>query len=157
MKKTMILLCGMLLVSGLYSSANKMTIDINVGAITDQNLTFPPDLWSAGAELDIPLGKVLMLSPEAIFYGYKFEFKDFLFCPAVILNVTFSNFFAGGGVTKFFYLGSGTFTPLSDDFFMKVNAGLMSESLKITLYVITPFSDQAFKDFAVGLTLGFRL
>jgi hypothetical protein len=156
MKKVIVLLCGMLLVSGLYSAANKMTIDINIGTITDKDLTFPPTFWAAGAELDIPLGKVLMLSPEAILYGYKFEFKEFLLFPAVILNATFSSFFAGGGVTKGFYLGSGTTTAITD-FAMKVNAGLMSESLKITVYIITPFTDQAFKDFSIGVSLGFRL
>jgi hypothetical protein len=156
MKKVTVLLCGMLLVSGLYSAANKMTIDVNIGTITDKDLTFPPTFWAVGGELDIPLGKLLMLSPEAILYGYKFEFHDFLLFPAVILNVTFSNFFAGGGVTKGFYLAGGTSTAITD-FAMKVNAGLMSESLKITVYIITPFTDQAFKDFAVGASIGFRL
>jgi hypothetical protein len=156
MKKAIVLLCGVLLVSGLYSATNKLTFDINIGTMTDKQLSFDPIYWTAGGELDIPFGKILMLSPEVILVGYKFEFKEFLLFPAVILNVAFSNFFVGGGVTKGFYIGSGTSTEITD-FAMKVNAGFMSEGLKITAYMITPFTDQAFKDFIVGATIGFRL
>ncbi len=157
MKKVLALMCAMLLFSGLYSAANKMTIDINVGTMTDKNVSLNPFFWTAGVELDIPIGKVLFFSPEALLMGYKFEFKQFLLFPGMIMNVAFGNFFAGGGVTKGFYVSGGSTTAIPDAFFLKVNGGLMSESLKITAYMITPFTNQAFNDFAVGLTIGFRL
>jgi hypothetical protein len=156
MKKTMVLLCGLLLVSGLYAETNKMTIDLNFGTMTDKNFSFDPFFWTVGGELDIPFGKSLMLSPEAILVGYQFKFKEFLLFPAVIFNATFSSFFAGGGVTKGFYIGSGTTTEITD-FALKVNAGLISDSLKITAYLITPFTSDAFKEFIIGASLGFRL
>lgn len=156
MKKVLVLLCGLLLVSGIYAETNKMTIGINFGTMTDKKFSFDPFFWTAGAELDIPFGTALMFSPELTIVGYQFKFKEFLAFPAVILNMTLSNFFAGGGVTKGFYIGSGTSTEITD-FALKVNAGFLSESLKITAYIITPFTAEAFKEFIFGATLGFRL
>lgn len=155
MKKTMILLCGILLVSGLYAETNKMTIDINFGTMTDKNFSFDPFYWTAGAELDIPFGKALMFSPELIIVGYQFKFKEFLAFPAVILNFTASSFFVGGGLTKGFYIGSGTSTEITD-VALKLNAGFLGDSLKITGYIITPFN-AIFEDMIIGVTLGFRL
>jgi hypothetical protein len=155
MKKTMILMCGILLVSGLYAETNKMTVGINFGTMTDDTFSFNPFFWTAGAELDIPFGKALMLSPEATLVGYKFEFKEFFLFPAAILNFTSSGFFAGGGLTKGFYIGSGSATAITD-IALKLNAGFLSDSLKLTAYIITPFNG-IFKDMLIGATLGFRL
>jgi hypothetical protein len=155
MKKALVLFCGLLLVSGLFAEANKMTIGINFGTMTDKNFKFDPFFWTAGAELDIPFGHALMFSPEATLVGYKFEFKEFFLFPAAILNVMFSNFFAGGGLTKGFYIGSGSATAITD-VALKVNAGILSDSLKITAYIITPFND-LFTDMIIGATIGFRL
>jgi len=157
MKKAIFLLCAILMVTGLEANANKMTLDINVGVMTDKDLSFSPIIWSLGGEIDIPLGKILFISPEVLFVSYKFEFKHFLVFPGALLNVKFGSFFVGGGVTKVFYLSGGTFTEIPDAFYMKVNAGLISESLKITAYMITPFTSEAFEDFVVGVSLGFRL
>jgi len=157
MKKVIFLLCVMLLVTGLEANSNKMTIDLNVGVLTDKDLSFSPLFWSLGAELDIPLGKIMFLSPELLFVSYKFEFEHFLVFPGVLLNVKFGSFFAGGGVTKAFFLSGGTMTEIPDAFYLKVNGGLISDNLKITAYLDTPFTSEAFKDFIVGATIGFRL
>ncbi|HSQ34540.1 MAG TPA: hypothetical protein VLQ89_00980 [Candidatus Binatia bacterium] len=155
MKKALVLLCGLLLVSGLFAETNKMTIGINFGTMTDKDFSFNPFLWTVGGELDIPFGRSLMFSPELMIVGYQFKFKEFVAFPAVILNATFSNFFAGGGLAKGFYIGSGTATELTE-VALKLNAGFLSESLKITAYIITPF-DAIFGDMVVGASLGFRL
>lgn len=155
MKKAMVFLCGMLLVSGLFAGTNKMTIGINFGTMTDKNFSFDPFFWTAGAELDIPFGKRLMFSPEATLVGYRFEFKEFLLFPAAILNVMLSNFYVGGGLTKGFYIGSGTTTEITD-FALKLNAGILSDSIKITAYLITPF-DGIFDAMIIGASFGFRL
>jgi hypothetical protein len=157
MKKAIFLLCAVLMVTGLEAGSNKMTIDLNVGLLTDKDLSFNPIFWSLGAELDIPLGKIMFISPELLFVSYKFEFKHFLVFPGALLNVKFGSFFAGGGVTKAFFLSGGTMTEIPDAFFLKVNAGLISDNLKITAYIDTPFTSEAFKDFIFGITLGFRL
>ena len=66
-------------------------------------------MWTVGAELDFQLGDFLMLSPEVTLVGYKFEFKQFILYPGVILNFTPGNVFIGGGVVKGFLIGSGDF------------------------------------------------
>ena len=107
MKKVMVLLCGLLLVSGVYAAGNQMTFGINFGIMTDDSFSFDPFFWTAGAELDLPFGNYLMFSPEVTLVGNGFKFKEFLLFPAAILNFTPGNFFVGGGLTKGFYIGSG--------------------------------------------------
>jgi hypothetical protein len=154
MKKVLVLLCGLLLVSGVYAAGNEMSFGINFGAVTDDSFSFNPFLWTVGAELDLQIGNYLMFSPEVTLIGYKFEFKEFNLYPAAILNFTASNFFVGGGITKGFYIGSGT----AGDFpvCLKLNAGMMSKNIKLTAYLITPFDELFEKGMLVGASLGFK-
>ena len=94
-----------------------------------------------------------MFSPEVMLVGNGFEFKQFVLYPAAILNLTPGNFFIGGGVVKGFFIGSGS--SGSTDFALKLNAGVISTSIKLTAYLITVF-DNLFKGMSVGATLGFR-
>ncbi len=155
MKKALMVLCGLLLVSGLYAFEKQTTFGVNFGIMTDDGFSFDPLLWTAGAEIDLQLGQYLMLSPEVTLVGNGFKFKEFLLFPGAVLNFTPSNFFIGGGLVKGIYIGSGE-TFVSDDFALKLNAGLFSRNLKLTAYVITDF-DSLFKNMVVGATLGFRL
>ena len=107
--------------------------------MTDKNFSFNPFFWTAGAELDLPFGTSLMFSPEVTVVGYKFEFKQFLLFPAAILNFTVSNFFVGGGLTKGFYIGSGDTTEITD-VALKLNAGLLTESIKLTATSLRPLT-----------------
>ena len=132
---------------------NAMRFGINFGIQTDDSFSFDPIIWTAGVELDFQFGDYLMFSPEVTLVGEGFEFKYFILYPAVILNLTPGNFFIGGGVTKGFLIGSGY--SGSTDFALKLNAGFLSESIKLTAYLIT-FFDNIFKDMAVGASLGFR-
>jgi hypothetical protein len=136
------------------SAGSAMHFGINFGIITDDTFSFDPIMWTAGAELDFQFGNFLMLSPEVMLVGYKFEFKVFTLYPAVILNFTPGSFFLGGGITKGFYFGSGT--SGSTDFALKLNAGFLSSSMKLTAYLITPFNNLFKSGMAVGATLGFR-
>ncbi len=154
MKKALVLLCGMLLVSGVYGAGSQMNFGLNFGVMTDDGFSFDPLIWSAGAELDFQFGKYLMLSPEVTLYGNGFKFKDFLLFPGVVLNFTPGSFFVGGGLIKGIYIGSGT-TFVADDFSLKLNAGLISRTMKLTAYLITSF-DNLFDGMLVGATLGFR-
>ncbi len=155
MKKTIILCCGLLLVSGVFAFDKQTTVTINFGIMDTDQFKFNPVLWTAGAEIDLQLGQYLMLSPEATLVGNGFKFKEFLLFPGVILNFTPSNFFVGGGLVKGIYIGGGD-TFVSDDFSLKLNAGLFSRNIKLTAYVITSF-DSLFDGMLVGISLGFRL
>ncbi|MCU0276168.1 MAG: hypothetical protein MUF02_04825 [Acidobacteria bacterium] len=155
MKKTLILLCGLLLVSGLFAFEKKTTISINFGIMDTDQFKFDPLMWTAGAELDLQVGNYLMFSPEVTLVGNGFKFKEFLLFPAAILNFTPGNFFVGGGITKGFYIGSGEDFAITE-VALKLNAGLISKNLKLTVYVITAF-DSLFDGMLVGASLGFRL
>ena len=153
MKKILVMLFGLLLVSGVFAAGNEMSFGINFGIQTDDTFSFDPILWTAGAELDIQIGSSLMFSPEVMLVGEGFEFKYFILYPAAILNFTASNFFAGGGVAKGFAIGSGT--SGSTDFLLKLNAGFLSKNIKLTAYALMAF-DNLFKDMLVGASLGFK-
>jgi len=135
------------------SAGTAMRFGINFGIMTDDSFSFDPIMWTAGAELDFQFGNILMLSPEVMLVGNGFKFKEFILYPGVILNFTPGNFFVGGGVVKGFFIGSGT--SGSTDFALKLNAGMISSSIKLTAYLITAF-DSLFKGMSVGATLGFR-
>jgi len=154
MKKIVVLVFGLLLVSGVHAAGNQMTFGINFGIMDTDQFKFDPIMWTAGAELDIQFGKYLMFSPEAILVGNGFKFKEFLLFPGAILNFTPGNFFVGGGITKGFYIGSGTSFSLTD-VALKLNAGLISKNIKLTAYIITAF-DSLFDGMLVGANLGFR-
>jgi hypothetical protein len=126
---------------------------INFGAMTDDTFSFSPFLWTAGAELDFQFGSFLMFSPEVMLVGSGFEFKEFILYPAAILNFSAGNFFVGGGVAKGILIGSGT--SGSTDFLLKLNAGFVAPSVKLTAYALMAF-DSLFKDMLLGASLGFR-
>lgn len=154
MKKMTVFFVGLLLVSGVFAAGNEMSFGINFGFMTDQSFSFDPVYWTAGVELDLQFGNYIMFSPEVILVGSGFEFKDFFFFPAAILNFTASNFFIGGGLTKGFYLGSGTATEITD-VALKLNAGFTSKNLKLTAYAITAFNN-LFNDMILGASFGFK-
>lgn len=155
MKKVVVLLCGLLLVSGIYGAGSQMNFGLNFGIMDTDQFQFNPILWTAGAELDFQLGSYLMVSPEVTLVGNGFKFKEFLLFPGVVLNFTPGNFFVGGGLVKGIYIGSGS-TFVSDEFSLKLNAGLISKTIKLTAYLITSF-DSLFDGMLVGASLGFRL
>jgi hypothetical protein len=126
---------------------------LNFGAQTDDSFSFDPFNWTVGAELDFQFGSFLMFSPEVMLVGSGFEFKEFILYPAAILNFTASSFFFGGGVAKGFLIGSGA--SGSSDFMLKLNAGLVTQSVKLTGYALMAF-DSLFKNMLVGASLGFR-
>jgi len=154
MKKVIVLLCGLLLVSGVYAAGSQMNFGINFGIMTPDNFKFDPIMWTVGAELDLKLNDFLMLSPEATLVGYKFEFKEFVLYPGIILNFTPGSLFVGGGLVKGFPIPSDV--NASSDVALKLNAGLISKNTKLTVYLISDF-DGLFKNMLIGASLGFRL
>lgn len=155
MKKVLILLFGLLLVSGVYGAGSQMNFVLNFGTTTDDSFSFNPFWWTVGGELDFQLGNVLMLSPEVTLVGTGTAFKDFFLRPAVILNFTPGNFFVGGGLTKHFYIGDNASYDTSD-IALKLNTGLISKNIKFTVYLITYFDNLFKSSMWVGASFGFR-
>jgi hypothetical protein len=143
----------LLLVSGVYAAGSQMNFGLNFGIMTYDNFKFNPILWTVGTELDFQIGDVLMLSPELTLVGYKFEFKQFVLYPGIILNFTPGSLFVGGGVVKGFLIGEGD--SLSSDVALKLNAGLISKNTKLTVFLISDFDD-LFNNMLIGASLGFR-
>jgi len=153
MKKAIVLLSGLLLASGVFAAGSQMNFSINFGAMTDDSFSFDFYYPGVGAELDIQVGNVLMISPEITLYSIKFEFDTLLLYPGAIVNFTPGGFFVGGGVVKPIAISGGdTWTT---DFALKLNAGFISKSMKLTAYLITSF-DSLFDGMLVGANLGFR-
>ena len=154
MKKAIVLVSLLLLASGLCAAGTGSNLVLNLGVMTDDGLSFSPFIWTAGLELDLQLGKYLMLSPEVTLAQNGFKFKEFLLFPGAVLNFTPGSFFVGGGLVKGIYIGSGQ-AFVADDFSLKLNAGFLTEHLKLTAYAITTF-DNLFSAMLVGASLGFR-
>jgi hypothetical protein len=159
MKKLTLLVLALALifafsVRDLKAQASEMDLFVNVGAVTDEDFTFDPFFWSAGINLDINLGSMLMFSPECDVIFFEFKFKDMWLAPGAILNVKYGLLFAGAGVTKWFKLAGNA---VNTEFMMKMNAGFKGQKYRIAAYIATPFND-FFAKYAVifGATLGFR-
>ncbi len=153
MKKAALLLFTLLLAVGVHASGKPMSLGINFGVLTDDEFSFDPLKWTAGAELDVKFGEYLMFSPEATLVANGFKFEKFTLYPAAILNFTTSSFFAGGGITKAVFIGDddSDYSKVA----LKLNAGLLTSQMKLTAYVITEFKG-IFKEMLVGASLGFK-
>lgn len=156
MKRALLLTCALLLASGLSAAGKPMSFGLNFGVMTDNDFSFDPFIWTAGAEIDLQLGDYLMLSPELTLAENGFKFEKFLLIPGVMLNVTPGSLFFGGGLVKGIFIGSGE-TFADDEFSLKLNAGLFSREFKLTAYLITSFDDLFGEFMTVGASLGFRL
>jgi hypothetical protein len=149
----LLLLAGLAFVGAKPASAQSF-LSLNFGTITDSSFSFDPFFWTAGATLDIYLGPHLSLSPEATMVVHNFKFGSFILAPAVLLNVEFASLFFGGGISKWFLLGSDIPGSPSADFSLKLNAGFKGDNLRLAAYMFTPF-DNLFNSMAVGVSLGF--
>lgn len=156
MKKltVVLLLVAGLALAGARPAAAQSFLSLNFGTITDSSFSFNPFFWTAGATLDIYLGPHFSLSPEATMVVHNFEFGSFILAPAVLLNVEFANLFFGGGISKWFLLGSDIPGSPSADFSLKLNAGFKGDNLRLAAFLFTPFGE-LFESMAVGATLGF--
>jgi len=126
----------------------------NIGVITDKSFKFDPFLWTNGLVLDIYMGPRFSLSPEVFMVLHNFDFGAFILAPAVLLNYQGFGFFIGGGVTKWWMLGSKVEGAPSSDVMCKLNIGLVGADIKFTFFAVTPFQN-FFKDTWFGATFGF--
>lgn len=135
MKKAIVVLTGLLLVSSLYAVAG-VNLRLNLGAMTSDLKSTANMLYSAGAELDLRLMSFLMLSPEVNVYAYK-DFKTFLLMPGVMLNLKLSLFFVGVGAVYSYDISKTGALTLLEKWKGKINAGLTFGNLKFTIYALT--------------------
>ncbi len=130
-----------------------MNFYINFGLWTDDSFSFSDYMWSAGANLDIHIGPLFMITPECDIIVYKFDFDPVILAPAVMANIKLKNFFFGLGITKWFLIGDSV-GSIEGDFALKMNLGLRTNNLRITLFGVSYFNN--FFDYVLfGISLGF--
>lgn len=143
-----------LLLGGVFQKAQAqdktLEFNLNIGALTDTS--FEDALFTLGAGLDFHLGKHIMISPELQLWSYKFRFEAFLLNPGAILNFKLKNFFVGGGIILPFFI-SGDEDIESGELMPKINAGLRTNRIKLTVYMITTFHD-LFDYILLGANIG---
>jgi hypothetical protein len=156
MKKIAILaLAGAALILAVSPSLSAQTeISLNFGFVTDKTFTFRPFLWTGGMTFDFFIGPHLTLSPEAFIIVNNFDFGAFFLAPAVLLNFQGQGFFIGGGLTKWWLVGSDIGGSYATDVGMKMNLGFKGYNFKFTFFAVTPFKN-FLQEPALGLTFGF--
>jgi hypothetical protein len=132
----------------------RFNLALSFGTLTDDSFSFKPFLWTSGLNLDLYLSENIVLSPEFFIIVHNFNFDAFFLAPAALLNFDFGGFMVGAGVTKFFLVGSAISGAPSSDPALKLNVGYIGEGIRLTAYIITPFSD-LFKYNTLGASLGF--
>jgi len=131
-------------------------LSLNFGVVTDKTFTFNPFLWTGGLTVDLFLGPNLSLSPEGYVIVNNLDFGAFFVAPAVLLNFHGQGFFLGGGLTKWWLVGSEIGGSYASDFGAKLNFGLKAGGLRFTVFAVTPFKN-FLKEPILGLTFGFVL
>jgi len=131
-------------------------LSLNFGVVTDKTFTFNPFLWTGGLTVDLFLGSNLSLSPEGYVIVNNLDFGAFFVAPAVLLNFHGQGFFLGGGLTKWWLVGSEIGGSYASDFGAKLNFGLKAGGLRFTVFAVTPFKN-FLKEPILGLTFGFAL
>lgn len=157
MKKILLIALVLILAGGLFAGSG-VRLGLKGGVLTDSSFHFDPFIWTAGVDIDLQVSDSILITPEAQLVFSKLDFKDIWIFPAVTANYVAGSFFIGGGVGKFVHIVKDVGTAVSDDFSLKLNAGLINSSFKLTAYVITSFDNILKKDYTtVGATIGFFL
>ncbi|MBN1273830.1 MAG: hypothetical protein JXB26_16300 [Candidatus Aminicenantes bacterium] len=134
------------------SADNPVNFYLRGGVITESSFSFNPLIGLAGANIDINLGEVLMISPECDLLIYQFKFNPVFITPGVLLNVRASVAYFGAGLSLPIIIGSGY--TLEGDFLLKFNAGFKADFIKIQAFMFTPM-ENAFSYNWFGATVGF--
>lgn len=136
-------------------SSKDMKFYINLGAAADD--AFDYFYWQVGGMMDFFFGDALMLSPEVMLIGYKFDFDVLALYPGATLNLLLgkgeNQLFVGGGLL----LGMDIEPGIADaELELKLNGGMVSDNMRLTVYIITPFDD-IFGTMLFGANIGFAL
>ncbi len=126
---------------------------IHGGIVTDDSFSFDPYFWTFGSGVDIPLGEIFSITPEANIITYKMKFDTFWIEGSAILNANLGNLFVGAGLTKWFLVSDKSYSG-NTEFALKLNVGATGESTRLRFFLITPFDNLFKKGMTVGATFG---
>lgn len=132
-----------------------MKFYINLGVAADDGFDY--FYWEGGAMMDFFFGDNLVLSPEVMLIGYKFDFDVLALYPGATLNLLLgkgeSKIFVGGGLLLALDIEPGFADAVLE---LKINGGIMTDNLRLTAYIMTPFDD-IFGTMLLGANIGFCL
>jgi hypothetical protein len=161
MKRITVTVVAVLLAAGLLAGpalaqGKKVEFSLNAGAMTDlgEGGSFSDVLFTFAPQVDIPIARAFMISPEIMLLMDKtFSFDPVILYPGVILNYTTKGgFFAGAGVVLPVGIGDGEMD--TGDLLPKINLGYRGRHVKVTAYLLTN-TQQIFQYNLVGLGLGY--
>ncbi|MFC2158486.1 hypothetical protein ACFLT9_11675 [Acidobacteriota bacterium] len=157
-KKIIIVLCLIAVFLMLHQSASaqydRVNLAMTFGTVTDDSFSFSPFLWTAGLNLDFWISESFIISPECHIINSGFDFGAFILAPSVLFNMDLGGFIIGGGVTKYFLIGSEISGAPASDFALKLNTGYIGEGIRLTVFLVTSFSS-LFSSNTLGANLGF--
>jgi hypothetical protein len=132
-----------------------MKFYINLGVAADDSFDY--FYWQGGALMDFYFGDNLVLSPEVMFIGYKFDFDVLSLYPGATLNLLLgkgeNKLFVGGGLLLDINIEPAGADPVLE---FKINGGMISNNMRLTVYIMTPFDD-IFGTMLLGANVGFAL
>lgn len=137
------------------SPGHDMKFVIGTGVEVDDG--FNEIFYAVGVELDIPLSDTLMLTPEFTLKYWEWSFDLVWLHPGATINYLFGRpsgvqIFLGGGL-----LHSIILEPSGGEGYLqfKANVGVITDEVKLTLYMYTPFDD-FFGALQFGIWAGWR-
>lgn len=130
-----------LLLGGIFQHAQaldkKLAFNFNIGFQASSTFETGYSRFILGGGLDFHPDKLIAISPE--FQLWIFDFGMFSLTPGAILNLTFNNFFVGGGLILSYSFYEGEFDEVH--VMPKINLGYRSDILKLTLCMIPPYNN----------------
>ena len=126
MKKTIIMLCGLLLVSGVYAAGSQMNFGLNFGIMTSDQLQVRSDHVDRGSGTGFSIERFHYAQPRGDAGRLPIQIQAIRPLSRHYLNFTPGSAFVGGGLTKGFLIPSDV--AASDKVALKLNAGLISRN-----------------------------
>lgn len=155
MNRTKVLLATIVLLFisfGLTAMDTETELYFQGGTMTPDSFDFDIFWADLGFNLNVQLGELVIITPECDLVIQDLKFKKMQLAPALIANLKFGNFFIGAGPTKWFKLGSESFTS---DWMLKANIGLTKYRMIYTLFFISDLKKGS--NALIGIKLGFNL
>jgi hypothetical protein len=156
MKRVLVgLLLGVLLVGGAWAQGHEKNVEftLSLGVQTDLSSasSFSDALFTMAANLDVHLGRSVMISPEVMVVTHDFDFGSVIIYPGAILNFKFGAAFIGAGLVLPVLVTSGSSD--TGDLSPKINLGVRAGHITLMAYLITN-TDEIFKNNLIGASVG---
>lgn len=145
---------GVLKAEDINVKTDRPAMYFNLGSLLGGSGEFFNILPYGGFNLDFPIGKYVMLSPEVnlIFYYYI----PALLAPGINLNFKGNSMFFGGGLVNMISFYSH---HPEINLCLKLNAGVIRENMKFSIYLLTRTNrrDEYGGGIVVGVNASFKL